>query len=279
RNEIRNDLLPRLERYNPQISRSLANLASTMADVSAHFDRLVDLALPEALKTARVGQFVLDLDKLTGYDEALQRSVFRRVFESLRPDLSPLASRHVENLLRMLRKGDVGASVELPDRARARLEHGCVVFSHGDGPPAGEEKVLEAPGRAEFADAGLTVTTELLPRSELGFCPTEANEDLALFDWNELSPPLKIRSKKVGDRFQPFGMEGTQSLKDLFINSKIAFSFRPSVPLLCDETGILWAVGVRRSARAPVTDATGTVLAVRAHTSEGPPGTREDTAL
>ncbi len=279
RNEIRNDLLPQLARYNPQISRSLVNLASTMADVSAHFNRLTDLAVPEALKTARVGQFVLDLDKIAGYDEALQRSVFRRVFESLRPDLSPLASRHVENLLSMLRKGDVGASVELPDRARARLEHGCVVFSHGDGLPVGEEKVLKAPGTATFADAGLTVTAELLPRSELGFRPTEANEDLALFDWNELTPPLKIRSKKVGDRFQPFGMEGTQSLKELFINSKIAFSFRPSIPLLCDQAGILWAVGVRRSARAPVTDDTEMVLALRAHTSEGSPGNREDTAL
>ncbi len=279
RNKIRNDLLPQLAHYNPQISRSLVNLASTMADVSAHFGRLTDLALPEVLKTARVGQFVLDLRKLTGYDEALQRSVFRRVFESLRPDLPPLASRHVDSLLSMLRKGDVGASVELPDRARARLEHGCVVFSHGDGPPTAEEKALDVPGTAAFADAGLTVTAELLPRSELGYCPTEANEDLALFDWNELSPPLKIRSKREGDRFQPFGMEGTQGLKELFVNSKIAFSFRPSVPVLFDETGILWVVGIRRSARAPVTDNTKMVLALRARTSEGSPGTRKDTAV
>ncbi len=279
RNKIRNDLLPQLAHYNPQISRSLVNLGSTMADVSAHFGRLTDLALPEVLKTARVGQFVLDLRKLTGYDEALQRSVFRRVFEFLRPDLPPLASRHVDNLLSMLREGDVGASVELPDRARARLEHGCVVFSHGDGPPTAEEKALDVPGTAAFADAGLTVTAELLPRSELGCCPTEANEDLALFDWNELSPPLKIRSKREGDRFQPFGMEGTQGLKELFVNSKIAFSFRPSVPVLFDETGILWVVGIRRSARAPVTDNTKMVLALRARTSEGSPGTRKDTAV
>ena len=279
RNEIRNDLLPQLARYNPQISRSLVNLASTMADVSAHFGRLTDLALPEVLKTARVGQFVLDLHKLSGYDEALQRSIFRRVFESLRPDLPPLASRHVENLLSMLRKGDVGASVELPDRARGRLEHGCVVFSHGDGPPVAEQKPLDVPGTVAFADAGLTVTAELLPRAELGFCPTDANEDIALFDWNELSPPLKIRPKREGDRFQPFGMEGTQGLKELFINSKIAFSFRPSVPVLFDETGILWVVGIRRSARAPVTDNTKMVLALRARTSEGSPGTRKGTAI
>jgi tRNA(Ile)-lysidine synthase len=278
RNEVRNDLLPLLERYNPRIRRSLAGLATMMADVSAHFDRLTDAALPEVLKTARVGQFVLDSEKLAGYDEALRRSIFRRAFEALRPDLPPLASQHVEQLLRMTRRGDVGASVELPSGARARTEHGSLVLSHGEGPPQAEERALEVPGQATFADAGLSLTAELLPRSELGYCPTEANEDLALFDWDEIGSSLTVRSRREGDRFQPFGMEGTQSLKELLINAKVAFSFRASVPLLCDEAGILWVVGMRRSARAPVTEDTRTVLAVRARTSEGSTGTREDTA-
>jgi len=279
RNELRNELLPHLGRYNPQISRSLAGLASIMADVSAHFDRLTDKALPEVLKTARLGQFVLDLPTLAGYDEALKRSVFRRVFASLRPDLPPLASHHVENLLRMLREGEVGVSVELPDRARARMEHGCVVFSHGEGPPTAEERELPVPGETSFEEAGLTITAELLPRSELGYCPIEANEDIALFDWDSLGSPLRVRSKREGDRFVPFGMDGSQSLKDLFINSKVAFSFRPSVPVLCDDEGILWVVGLRRAARAPVTDETSTVLAVRARTTEVPSGTREGSSL
>jgi tRNA(Ile)-lysidine synthase len=278
RNEVRHDLLPVLEGYNPRIRRSLVNLASMMADISTHFDRLTDLALPEVLKTARVGQFVLDSAKLAGYDEALRRSIFRRAFESLRPDLPTLASQHVEKLLGMMRRGDVGASVELPGGARGRIEHGSLVLSHGEGPPKAEEKALDAPGETSFTDAGLTVTAELLPRSELGYCPTEANEDLALFDWDEIDSPLTIRGRREGDRFQPFGMDGTQSLKELFINAKVAFSFRPSVPILCDEGGILWVVGLRRSARAPVTEDTKTVLAVRARTSEDSTGTREDTA-
>jgi len=279
RNEIRNELLPLLKRYNPQIARSLAGLASIMADVSAHLERQTDLALPEVLKTTRVGQFILDLPTLAGYDEALKRSIFRRIFGSLRPDLPPLSSRHVEKLLGMLREGEVGASVELPDRARARLEHGCVVFSHGEGPPRAEERGLTVPGEADFPEAGLSVTAELVERSELGYCPTEANEELAFFDWERLNGTLRIRSRREGDRFVPFGMEGSQSLKDLFINSKVAFSFRPSVPILCDGEGILWVVGLRRAARAPVTEDTRTVLAVRARTSEVLSGTREDTAL
>jgi tRNA(Ile)-lysidine synthase len=279
RNEVRNEILPYLARFNPQIAPSLAGLATMMADVSDHLSRLTDQTMPHVLQRARFGQFVLDLPNLAGYDEALKRSVFRRVFESLRPDLGPLPSHHVENLLRMVRRGKVGTSVELPDGARARLEHGSVVFSHGEGPPRPPERELEAPGSVAFEDAGLTITTELVPRSQLSICPSTGDGDVALFDWNALRPPLRVRSRLEGDRFQPFGMEGTQSLKELFINSKIAFSFRQSVPLVCDQSGILWVVGVRRSARAPVTDDTQTVLAVRAIAREERPETREDSAL
>jgi tRNA(Ile)-lysidine synthase len=279
RNEIRNELLPYLTRFNPRISRSLAGLATIMADVSDHLGRLTDHAMPEVLQRARLGQFVLDLPKLAGYDEALKRSVFRRVFESLRPDIGSLPSHHVENILSMVRRGKVGTSVELPDGARARLEHGAIVFSHGEGPPESPERELDVPGSVAFEDAGLAITAKLLPRSELSLSPEELDGDVALFDWGSLKPPLRVRSRLEGDRFQPFGMEGTQSLKELFINSKIAFSFRQSVPLLCDQSGVLWAVGVRRSARAPVTNNTQTILAVRATVREENPETREDSAL
>jgi tRNA(Ile)-lysidine synthase len=235
-----------------------------MADVSDHLERQTDLAMPEVLLSARFGQFALDLPRLAGYDEALKRCVFRRVFESLRPDLGPLPSQHVENLLSLVRRGDVGASVELPDGVRARLEHGSIAFSHGEGPPEPREVTLEVPGTVEFEGTDLSITAELVCASELGLRPAEAGDEVALFDWSSLRPPLSIRPRREGDRFQPFGMEGTQSLKDLFINSKIAFSFRQSVPILFDQSGVLWVVGVRRSARAPVTDETGTVLAVTA---------------
>ena len=163
--------------YNPQISRSLVSLAAIMSDVSAHFDRMTDAALPEVLKTARVGQFALDLDRLAGYDEALQRTVFRRVFESLRPDLPLLSSRHVENLLSMMRRGDVGASVELPDRrprpARARLHRSLARrrASHGRGGGARDARDRVVRGRRADRDRRTSppVRTGLLPhRSQRG---------------------------------------------------------------------------------------------------------------
>ncbi len=136
RNEIRNEVMPLLEQHNPNLRQSLANVGTIMTDVAAHLARLTDEALPQLVKRARLGQFVLDSAALDGYDDALRRSVFRKLFEALRPDLAPLPFQHVESMMSLVRRDQVGASVELPGGAVARLEHGVMVLECG--PPAQE---------------------------------------------------------------------------------------------------------------------------------------------
>jgi tRNA(Ile)-lysidine synthase len=276
RNRIRSELLPALSEYNPGIARALVNLGTIMSAAASHFEVLTDRALIEVVKSARVGQFALDLDKLSGYDEASRRYIFRRVFESLRPDLAPLPFHHVENLMNLARRGEVGVSVELPDGAQATLEHGVLVLSHGAGLRAIPERELSVPGSARFEDARVRVESELLGRAEIPARLDDVGDDDAYFDWDAIRPPLHVRGRREGDRIRPFGMDGTKSLKELMIDCKIAASFREAVPLVCDREQILWVVGLRRSAAAPVTESTQTVLALRARAEEVPPGPRED---
>ncbi len=267
RNRVRNELLPELSSYNPKISRSLVNIGSIMTGVREHFDRLTDEAIPRIVKSARLGQFALDSAVLTGYDEALQRSVFRRLLESLRPDLPPPSFRHVESIAELLRRNEVGIAVELPHGARARLEHGRLIMSSGDGPPGLPARDLPVPGTVRFDDASLSITAELVARSEITQTPESLDDDSAMFDWDEVEPPLRVRGRRHGDRFQPFGMDGTKTVKHFLIDSKVAASLRDAVPLICDSGGIMWLAGMRRSARAPVGENTKTVLVVKARGS------------
>jgi tRNA(Ile)-lysidine synthase len=274
RNEIRNEVMPLLERHNPNLRQSLANVGTIMTDVAAHLARLADEALPRLVKRASLGQFVLDSAALDRYDDALRRSVFRKLFEALRPDLAPLPFQHVESILSLVRRGQVGASVELPGGAAARLEHGVLILACGATAPEVGERTLVAPGSTVLSESGLVIEASLVQRGSLPTDIWDASEVEAFFDWDAVRPPLTLRPRREGDRFQPFGLEGTKTLKELMIDEKIAFSFRPLVPILCDAAGILWVVGLRRAARAPVTAATRTVLALKALEQEGSPGSR-----
>lgn len=44
----------------------------------------------------------------------------------------------------------------------------------------------------------------------------------------------------------PKGLNGTKKVKDIFIDRKIPAKLRDTVPLVCDERGIIWIAGVQQ---------------------------------
>ena len=59
--------------------------------------------------------------------------------------------------------------------------------------------------------------------------------------------PLIIRNPKSGDRYSPLGMNGTQKLKNYFINAKVPRSQRKYIPILVSGDHIIWIAGHRLS--------------------------------
>ena len=80
------------------------------------------------------------------------------------------------------------------------------------------------------------------------------------FDAAEIDHPIKVRGFNPGDRFQPFGLSGSQKLKKLFIDRKIPAPLRLHWPIIECNGKILWVVGLRRSDYAPISNTTTEVI-------------------
>lgn len=53
-----------------------------------------------------------------------------------------------------------------------------------------------------------------------------------------------LRTRKSGDRIQPFGSTGSQKLQDYFVNRGVDASWRDEIPLLCRDNQVLWVAGI-----------------------------------
>jgi tRNA(Ile)-lysidine synthase len=84
--------------------------------------------------------------------------------------------------------------------------------------------------------------------------------DTAFLDCHVLEFPLRIRNFRPGDRFQPFGVKGSQKLKEFFIDHKVPRFERSKIPLLLSGETIAWVVGYRIDDRFKVTEKTSKVL-------------------
>jgi tRNA(Ile)-lysidine synthase len=66
----------------------------------------------------------------------------------------------------------------------------------------------------------------------------------AFVNISEALLPLELRTRREGDIFQPFGLNGTMKLKKFFINKGIAEHKRDEILLLTHGNEVLWAAGV-----------------------------------
>ena len=63
---------------------------------------------------------------------------------------------------------------------------------------------------------------------------------------------LRVRSRRPGDRLRPLGMRGEKKVQDVLIDAKVPAEERDDVPIVCDDDGVLWVVGLRMAERAAV---------------------------
>ena len=75
----------------------------------------------------------------------------------------------------------------------------------------------------------------------------EKTRNKAYFDADIISRPLYLRKWKKGDRFEPFGMQGSKLVSDYFIDEKFSRFEKENTWLLVSGDTILWIVGHRAS--------------------------------
>lgn len=118
---------------------------------------------------------------------------------------------------------------------------------------------LHVPGRVELPEIGRALEARLLPAA--GYVVPADTAGVA-FDAAAVPRRLMIRARRRGDRFRPFGA-GERRLKTFLIDAKVPRWERMRLPLVDAGGEIIWVVGVRRAAVAPVTTATRDVMELR----------------
>ena len=79
------------------------------------------------------------------------------------------------------------------------------------------------------------------------FQPSRAANEATL-DADKVKFPLKIRYARQGDRFTPFGMQGSKLLSDFLTEKKFSLNKKQQQLVIEDSTGrLIWIVGLRTS--------------------------------
>jgi tRNA(Ile)-lysidine synthase len=273
RNEVRLDLIPMLEKYNPKLRESLIRLSDTAAADDEYMESQTEAAFSRTAVRSG-GGFRLDRRLLQGLHVALQRRLIKLILKYCSEPGYFLEHRQIGEMLDAL-------DDRRPSMSRIDIGDGKVFVREydevfiGNPSPAAKRyraEVVEFPSVFSLGDSGRNIEFERLD-GDFSLPPEHRWE--AFFDESDLALPLVVRSREPGDRLEPAGLNGTKKVQDMFVDAKVPRSRRDDWPLLCDAAGrILWIPGLRRSMHAVVHAGTKSTIRAAVWPEDPPPGTR-----
>ena len=262
RNRIRHELIPLLEsNYNPNIKTGLSRTADVLGAESEYLHTTA-LAAFEACrisdtdKAAVPNSLVLNRTQFRAYHVALQRRVLRQGVAEILGDMNDLYFVHYEAMLNLIEGNAPNAALALPNSLRFRRVYQHLVFEKCTsselsltGTSGSFNYPLVVPGKTFITALKAEITTEVCDASSHETLALSAGKFEAMLDYEKLkeifaeASPLTVRNRRRGDRFQPYGMQGTKKIKDFLIDAKVPRSERDSIPLLVCGDRVLWLIG------------------------------------
>ncbi len=255
RNRVRHKLLPELvSHYNPNIHHTLAqtaNLLQTDEDFLYHETQ-------SALEKCRIGLHNFDRQLFLSLHPALQRRLIRLAYTQLVGHKKGLYFSHVRSMIGLLKRNRPNTELRLPSQILFRRSYDQFSLQRLSDKKQSFEHQLQLTEVNQIPTG--TLTSRIIEK-QISSMPD--GRFSALFDLDQLELPLFIRNRQEGDRFWPFGLNGSKKVKDFMIDQKVPKYLRDQIPILIDQTQqILWIIGYRTSQIGCITETTKRILKI-----------------
>jgi tRNA(Ile)-lysidine synthase len=263
RNKIRQNLIPALEKNKKDIKELLLQIIASANRIHDFIEALAKKALETMIVSKSSNEISLDAGKFLNADPALKGEIMRLAIELVRKDLSDISFSHIQSIIDLA--GKKRAEIDLP-RAYVLINKGNIsVYSTKPAKFTAKDfsAVLQIPGTVKNSDLGFVIESDVMPSISISELKMK-DPNRAYLDYDKISGPLTVRSRRAGDHFSPLGLKGSKKLQDIFVDEKVDLDKRDSIPVVDDGKKIVWVVGYRMSEDAKVTDSTKKVVRLSA---------------
>lgn len=248
RNKIRLHLIPWLQQ---NLNRSIVQTLYKTSELMREEDSFLDKLAQQGLNDCMTSPCHINIDKLSEYDLVLRRRIVRLAYITYSADLHDIAYEHVNNVLSLMNK-PTGKSVNLPHGLGAVREYDNIYIYKEDNSSCDFSYPIYLDNTVFIPEINKYILITLSPQNNIDSKKIYTN----IFDYDKIKNTLYLRTRQSGDRIYLKGLNGTKTLKKLFIDLKIPRGNRDSIPIISDDNQVLWILGHMTSGQYTADDNT-----------------------
>lgn len=232
RNRYRMHILPFLKKENKNVHKKYLKFSEELKEIENYLQKQTDSVLTRVCDFGKV-----NLHEFKELDIVLQKRVLKSFLKKEYQDnCNCLNEKHIEQILKICHSNKANLELNLPLKKTIRKEYNFLYFHHSLKKESQEYILAESIKWSE---------TEKIIKVD----NTKSNSNFILrLNSKEIALPLKVRTRKIGDKMQVKNLKGTKKIKDIFIDEKVPKEKRDTFPIVVDNNDtILWLPGVKKT--------------------------------
>ncbi|GAB6151000.1 tRNA lysidine(34) synthetase TilS [Clostridium novyi] len=268
RNKIRLELIPYIQKnFNSDVIEVLNRFSDTVKVDNEYINNVAKEKYNEYSEISE--EKIILKGQLFKEHEAILTRVIRIAIKNIKGNLNNLEKNHIYDIIDIQKKS-TGKYIMLPSGIRVTNNYGDIYVYKEEK----KHKVQKINKEVELnlleenvvTNHKLKITLDIIKSKEdIKF---DKNPLIKYFDYDKIKGVIKLRYRKNGDKFMPFGMSGSKKLKDLFIDLKIPKERRDNIPLITFGDDIAWIVGYRISDKFKINKDTKSILKIKIEREE-----------
>lgn len=234
RNRYRKVVLPFLKKEDKSVHLKFLKYSKILSE----YEDYVNIVANKSLNSITSYSNHIDIEKFKHLDEVIQNKIINNLLEKYyQDDLMLISDIHTTLIRNLIYSNRSNSVVYLPNSLLAVKSYDKFYF----------DRLTEQIDSYEIEISDVVnlpngKNIKILDKTDLN------NNNYCRLNESDIVLPLRVRTRKNGDRMKVKGLNGSKKVKDIFIDSKVPVNKRDLWPVVVDsKDNIVWIPGLKKS--------------------------------
>ena len=233
RNRFRKYIVPEFKKEDKNVHNKFYKFSKTLLEYNDYIDKQVEKIIPTVLP-----QNILNIEEFNKLEKVIQMKVIYYFLEkTYQDDLMLITDHHAELLYSLICSKKPNAYIYLPNNLKAVKSYNNLTFIQEE--ISNKEYEIEI---IKYVNLPNGKNIEVVSSSK------ENSNNICRLSSEDVSFPLRVRTRLDGDKINIKGMLGSKKISDIFIDEKIPSNERDMWPIVVDSNNVVvWIPGLKKS--------------------------------